>query len=109
MAALIIEDRRGSGVFSFVDGRTIRCDAVIITTGTFLNGLAHIGEQRVTAAVETAKPPSQVLARPDPDARVCGWTRLKTGTPPRLDARTIDWSQFEPQFGRCRTRLRFRF
>src|SRR5271168_4381541 len=47
VAALIIEDRRVRGVH-LMDGRSIRCEAVIITTGTFLNGLAHIGEQRVT-------------------------------------------------------------
>jgi tRNA uridine 5-carboxymethylaminomethyl modification enzyme len=86
VAALIIEDGRVRGVH-LVDGRTIRCGAVVITTGTFLNGLAHIGEQ-----------PSQVLADQIRGLGL-GWTRLKTGTPPRLDARSIDWSRFVPQFG----------
>ena len=96
VAALIIEEGRVRGVH-LVDGRKIRCNAVIITTGTFLNGLAHIGEQRFSCG-RNGEPPSQFLAE---QVRNLGmsWTRLKTGTPPRLDARTIDWSRFEPQFG----------
>jgi tRNA uridine 5-carboxymethylaminomethyl modification enzyme len=96
VAALIIEDHRVRGVH-LMDGRTVRCEAVIITTGTFLNGLAHIGEQRVTCG-RSGEPPSQVLAEQIRNLGL-GWTRLKTGTPPRLDARSIDWSKFEPQFG----------
>lgn len=96
VAALIIEDDRVRGVH-LMDGRTIRCEAVIITTGTFLNGLAHIGEQRVTCG-RSGEPPSQVLAEQVRNLGL-GWTRLKTGTPPRLDARSINWSKFEPQFG----------
>ena len=100
VAALVIEDHRGDrrvkGVH-LMDGRTVRCGAVIITTGTFLNGLAHIGEQRVTCG-RSGEPPSQVLAEQIRSLGL-GWTRLKTGTPPRLDARSIDWSKFEPQFG----------
>ena len=96
VGALIIEDDRVRGVH-LVDGRKIRCAAVIITTGTFLNGLAHIGEQRFSCG-RNGEQSSQVLAD---QVRNLGmsWTRLKTGTPPRLDARTIDWSRFEPQFG----------
>src|SRR6202034_112658 len=96
VAALIIETRRVR-VFHLMDGRTVRCEAVIITTGTFLNGLAHIGEQRVTCG-RSGEPPSQVLAEQVRGLGL-GWTRLKTGTPPRLDARSIDWSKFEPQLG----------
>ena len=96
VAALIIEDGRTRGVH-LMDGRTIRCEAVIITTGTFLNGLAHIGEQRFTCG-RNGEAPSQVLAEQVRNLGL-GWTRLKTGTPPRLDARSIDWSKFEPQFG----------
>src|SRR5580658_492103 len=96
VAALIIEANRVRGVH-LMDGRTVRCEAVIITTGTFLNGLAHIGEQRVTCG-RSGEPPSQVLADQIRNLGL-GWTRLKTGTPPRLDARSIDWSKFEPQFG----------
>ncbi|MEN6536201.1 MAG: tRNA uridine-5-carboxymethylaminomethyl(34) synthesis enzyme MnmG [Bryobacteraceae bacterium] len=79
------------------DGRTLRSEAVIVTTGTFLNGLAHIGGMTYTCG-RSGEPPSQVLGN---QLRTLGlrWTRLKTGTPPRLDGRTIDWSRFEPQHG----------
>jgi len=96
VAALIIEDGRTRGVH-LVDGRSIRCDAVIITTGTFLNGLAHIGEQRFSCG-RNGEAPSQILAEQVRSLGL-GWTRMKTGTPPRLDARSIDWSRFEPQYG----------
>ncbi len=96
VAALIIENGRVRGVH-LIDGRKILCGAVIITTGTFLNGLAHIGEQRFSCG-RNGEPPSQVLAEQVRNLGL-GWTRLKTGTPPRLDARTIDWARFEPQFG----------
>ena len=96
VAALVIEDGRVRGVH-LVDGRSIACSAVIITTGTFLNGLAHIGEQRVSCG-RSGEAPSQILAQQVRSLGM-GWNRLKTGTPPRLDARSIDWSKFEPQFG----------
>ncbi len=96
VAALVIEDGRVRGVH-LVDGRSIACGAVIITTGTFLNGLAHIGEQRVSCG-RSGEPPSRILAEQVRSLGM-GWNRLKTGTPPRLDARSIDWSKFEPQFG----------
>ena len=70
---------------------------VIVTTGTFLNGLAHVGENRYTCG-RNGEAPSQLLGD---QLRTLGlpWKRLKTGTPPRLDGRSIDWSQFEPQPG----------
>jgi tRNA uridine 5-carboxymethylaminomethyl modification enzyme len=80
-----------------VDGRGIDCGAVIITTGTFLNGLAHIGERKFECG-RNGEAPSVVLADQIRNLGL-GWTRLKTGTPPRLDARSIDWSRFEPQDG----------
>src|SRR5262249_51164382 len=88
--------RRVSGM-KLRDGRAIRADAVIVTTGTFLNGLAHVGEMTYSCG-RNGEAPSQL--RGD-QLRSLGlqWTRLKTGTPPRLDGRTIDWSQFEPQPG----------
>ena len=96
VAALKIEDGRVRGV-RLVDGRTLNCGAVIITTGTFLKGLAHIGEERF-ACGRNGEPGSEVLAE---QIRALGlrWKRLKTGTPPRLDARSIDFSQFERQPG----------
>src|SRR6204780_263488 len=96
VAALIVEEGRVRGVH-LMDGRTIRCEAVIITTGPFLKCLAHIGEQRFSCG-RNGEPPSQVLAEQVRGLGL-GWTRLKTGTPPRLDARSIDWSKFEPQSG----------
>ena len=79
------------------DGRTIRAEAVIITTGTFLNGLIHCGEQTYPAG-RSGEPPSQLLGE---SLKLLGLRgcRLKTGTPPRLDGRTIDWSRFNAQPG----------
>ena len=79
------------------DGRTLAAGAVIVATGTFLNGLAHIGETTY-ACGRSGEPPSNLLG--DQLRRLgLAWVRLKTGTPPRLDGRTIDWSRFEPQYG----------
>jgi tRNA uridine 5-carboxymethylaminomethyl modification enzyme len=79
------------------DGRIFHAPAVIITTGTFLNGLIHCGEQQY-AAGRSGEPPSVLLgeALKRLNLRAC---RLKTGTPPRLDGRSIDWSKFEEQPG----------
>jgi tRNA uridine 5-carboxymethylaminomethyl modification enzyme len=96
VAALIIEEGIVRGV-ELTDGRSMRCGAVIITTGTFLNGLAHIGEQQLSCG-RSGEAPSRILAEQIRSLNL-GWTRLKTGTPPRLDARTIDWSKFEKQQG----------
>jgi tRNA uridine 5-carboxymethylaminomethyl modification enzyme len=96
VAELVITNNRVSGL-KLRDGRTLAAGAVIVTTGTFLNGLAHVGEQRYSCG-RNGEAPSQLLGD---QLRSLGlqWTRLKTGTPPRLDARTIDWSRFEPQNG----------
>src|SRR5450432_2132055 len=96
VAALTIQDRRVTGV-GLRDGRTIEAGAVVVTTGTFLNGLAHVGEMKYSCG-RNGEAPSQLLGD---QLRGLGlnWTRLKTGTPPRLDGRTIDWARFEPQPG----------
>ena len=79
------------------DGRKISARAVIVTTGTFLNGLIHCGEQQYTAG--RSGEPASVLLGESLKRLGLRETRLKTGTPPRLDGRTIDWSRFEPQPG----------
>src|SRR3982750_558172 len=92
------EEGRGSvtGV-RLKDGRDLQARAVVVTTGTFLNGLAHVGENKSKCG-RNGEAPSNTLGA---QLRTLGlaWTRLKTGTPPRLDGRTIDWSQFEEQQG----------
>ncbi len=82
------------------DGRDLLAQAVVITTGTFLNGLAHIGEQK-NACGRNGEAPSNTLGGQLRNLDL-QWTRLKTGTPPRLDARTIHWSAFEEQPGDAR-------
>ena len=79
------------------DGRSVEAGAVIVTTGTFLNGLIHCGENQY-AAGRSGEPPSVLLGEA---LRCLGFEvgRLKTGTPPRLDARTIDFSKFQEQAG----------
>ncbi len=77
------------------DTRVLRSRAVIVATGTFLNGLIHTGRRTYTAG-RAGEPASIELAEA---LKRMGFPvgRLKTGTPPRLDGRTIDWSAFEPQ------------
>jgi tRNA uridine 5-carboxymethylaminomethyl modification enzyme len=96
VARIDIEDGRVTGVL-LRDGRAVSAEAVVITTGTFLNGLAHVGEMKYNCG-RNGEAPSNLLGD---QLRTLGlqWTRLKTGTPPRLDGRTIDWSRFEAQSG----------
>lgn len=79
------------------DGRQIRAGAVVLTTGTFLDGVVHIGELRIPAG-RTGEAPAIALSK-----RLYGlglaMGRLKTGTPARLDGRTIDWTGLEMQAG----------
>jgi tRNA uridine 5-carboxymethylaminomethyl modification enzyme len=79
------------------DGRVVKARSVVVTTGTFLNGLIHCGEQQY-AAGRSGEPASVLLGESlkKLGLREC---RLKTGTPPRLDGRTIDWTRFEEQPG----------
>ena len=79
------------------DGRRVSAPAVIITTGTFLNGLIHCGEQQYPAG-RSGEPAAVLLGESLKKLGMRG-CRLKTGTPPRLDGRTIDWSKFESQPG----------
>ncbi len=79
------------------DGRTVAASAVVVTTGTFLNGLIHCGEQTYPAG-RSGEPASVLLGEFIKSLGLRG-CRLKTGTPPRLDGRTIDWSRFITQPG----------
>jgi len=79
------------------DGRTVGAQAVIITTGTFLNGLIHCGEQQYPAG--RSGEPNAILLGENLKKLGLRGCRLKTGTPPRLDGRTIDWSRFAEQPG----------
>jgi tRNA uridine 5-carboxymethylaminomethyl modification enzyme len=93
---LEVADGRISAVLTQA-GQRIPCGAVVLTTGTFLNGLIHCGEERIPAGRVGEAPAlklSETLGR-------YGFAlgRLKTGTPPRLDGRTIDWAGLEMQPG----------
>jgi tRNA uridine 5-carboxymethylaminomethyl modification enzyme len=90
----IVEEGHVRGV-ELQDTRRLRADAVIMATGTFLNGLIHTGRSTYTAG-RAGEPASIDLAE---NLKKLGFPvgRLKTGTPPRLDGRTIDWTEFEPQ------------
>jgi tRNA uridine 5-carboxymethylaminomethyl modification enzyme len=79
------------------DGRQLKAGAVVLTTGTFLNGLIHIGETQIPAGRVGEAPALGLSDRLDAIGFALG--RLKTGTPPRLDGRTIDWSVLEVQQG----------
>ena len=77
------------------DGRILRCATIVLTTGTFLGGLIHIGTQR-TPAGRVGEAPSNELSKAL-HALNLPLGRLKTGTPARLDRRTIDWDSLEKQ------------
>lgn len=77
------------------DGRRLICGAVVLTTGTFLRGLIHIGEKKIVAGRMNEKASTGLSATLTRAGFALG--RLKTGTPPRLDGRTIDWHSLEMQ------------
>jgi tRNA uridine 5-carboxymethylaminomethyl modification enzyme len=94
---LLLDGERRVAAVLLGDGRYCATRRVVLTTGTFLNGLIHIGQEKIPAGRVGEQPSrglSQTLAR-------CGFAlgRLKTGTPPRLDGRTIDWSGLDSQPG----------
>jgi tRNA uridine 5-carboxymethylaminomethyl modification enzyme len=93
---LIMTDGRVSGV-RMADGRVFPAGAVVLTTGTFLRGLIHIGEKQIPAGRVGEAPAMGLSAALERAGLALG--RLKTGTPPRLDGRTIDWQALEMQPG----------
>jgi tRNA uridine 5-carboxymethylaminomethyl modification enzyme len=90
----IFKDNTISG-FETKSGKKISCSRLIVTTGTFLNGLIHIGEDRMPAGRFDEKPSTGLSEQLEKYDFKIG--RLKTGTPPRLDARTIDFKNLEEQ------------
>jgi tRNA uridine 5-carboxymethylaminomethyl modification enzyme len=94
VADFVVDGDRVTGI-ELVDKRRIGCASVVVATGTFLNGLIHTGRSTYTAG-RAGEPASIELAE---SLKRLGFPvgRLKTGTPPRLDGRTIDWDAFEAQ------------
>lgn len=94
---LVVGDDSTVGGVIFGDGQTARAASVVLTTGTFLRGLIHLGEQRIPAG-RVGDNPAVGLAY---TLKRLGFRlgRLKTGTPPRLDGRTIRWEGLEAQYG----------
>ena len=96
VVGILRENGQVRGV-ELADGRRVGARAVVLTTGTFLNGLIHIGERK-SAAGRSGEAPSVPLAE-SIKAMGFSWGRMKTGTPPRLDGRTIDFGLAEEQKG----------
>ncbi|ADZ68516.1 tRNA uridine-5-carboxymethylaminomethyl(34) synthesis enzyme MnmG [Polymorphum gilvum] len=93
---LEIHDGRVAGV-TLTDGRRIACGAVVLTTGTFLRGLIHIGDRKIPAGRVGEGPAMGLSVSLEEIGFALG--RLKTGTPARLDGRSIDWARLEEQPG----------
>jgi tRNA uridine 5-carboxymethylaminomethyl modification enzyme len=93
---LVLSDGKISGL-RLLDGRELNAPAVVLTTGTFLRGLIHIGERQTPAGRVGEAPALGLSATLAQLGFALG--RLKTGTPPRLDGRTIDWASLEMQPG----------
>ena len=93
---LVIDDHTARGVV-LSDGSIIRSNAVVLTTGTFLRGVIHVGDVKTAGGRVGDRPSIKLAERIDSFGLSLG--RLKTGTPPRLDGRTINWSALEKQPG----------
>jgi tRNA uridine 5-carboxymethylaminomethyl modification enzyme len=96
-ASRFILEAGAVAAIELADGRRLSCRALVVTTGTFLRGMIHLGEER-TPAGRVGDPASVDLAR-SLDAAGFALGRLKTGTPPRLDGASIDWAALEVQPG----------
>jgi len=95
---LVVQNGKVTGII-LSSGEELFAGAIVLTTGTFLNGLIHIGEQRIPAG-RMGEKPSIALADRLYDLGL-SMGRLKTGTPPRLDAKTINWRDLTEQPGDC--------
>jgi tRNA uridine 5-carboxymethylaminomethyl modification enzyme len=95
-ASVLSEAGAATGV-TLADGRAFVCRAVVVTTGTFLRGVIHLGETRIPAGRHGARP--SVSLAESLDAAGFALARLKTGTPPRLDRATIDFDSLDIQLG----------
>jgi tRNA uridine 5-carboxymethylaminomethyl modification enzyme len=93
---IVIDNGRVAGL-ALEDGDIHRCDALVVTTGTFLNGLVHVGPDQRPAG-RAGEPPSRDLAESLKSVGFA-WGRLKTGTPPRLHRRSIDFTRFAAEHG----------
>jgi len=91
---LEIENGKVAAVL-LADGQRLCCGAVVLTTGTFLRGLIHIGDRKIVAGRMNEQATSGLSATMAREGFLLG--RLKTGTPPRLDGRTIDWASLDMQ------------
>ena len=93
---ILVKEGRIAGL-ALEDGDIYGCEALVVTTGTFLKGLVHVGPEQRPAG-RAGEPPSKDLAESLKSFEF-SWGRLKTGTPPRLHRRSIDFSRFEEQLG----------
>ena len=91
-AEIVVRDNAVRGL-RMIDGRLLDCQGLVVTAGTFLNGLIHIGREQRPAG-RYGEPPSTALAESLKRLEF-RWGRLKTGTPPRLHRDTIDWHRLE--------------
>ena len=103
---LLLDGTRAAGVEA-ADGRRFRAGAVILTAGTFLRGRIHLGTDTQIPAGRAGDPPAVEIAQ-HIEAQGITASRFKTGTPPRVDGRTVNWSRLERQDGEA-TDFRFSF
>lgn len=96
IAQVVVKHGRVAGV-ELATGETLESKAVVLTTGTFLNGLCHVGERRFRSGRSGERASIRLAQCLRDFGFACG--RLKTGTPPRLDGKSIDFSCFQPQAG----------
>ena len=96
VSELLIEDGEVNGVITSL-GVTINADSVVLTNGTFLNGLIHIGEKKMGGGRSAEKAATGLTEQLTNLGFEAG--RMKTGTPPRVDGRSLDYSKMEEQWG----------